>query len=73
MSSWIRTNRNRPYADKWAVAWETAKGEKFEKTLDLTDKFPKRFEGRLVFTSDAENNLRFVTESFSGEIAGWST
>lgn len=56
-----------PYSDKWTVAWKTAKGEKFEKTLDLTDKFPKKFEGRLVFTIDATNNLRFVTESFSGK------
>ena len=57
----------RPYADKWTVAWKTAKGEKFEKTLDLTEKFPKKFEGRLVFTIDATNNLSFVTESFSGK------
>lgn len=56
-----------PYADKWTVAWKTAKGEKFEKTLDLTDKFQKRFEGRLVFTIDASNKLSFVTESFDGK------
>jgi hypothetical protein len=56
-----------PYADKWTVAWKTAKGEKFEKTLDLTDKFPKKFEGRLVFTIDADNNLGYVTETFSGK------
>jgi hypothetical protein len=56
-----------PYADKWTVAWKTAKGEKFEKTLDLTDKFPKRFEGYLVFTIDATNGLSFVTESFDGK------
>ena len=54
------------YADKWTVAWKTAKGEKFEKTLDLTNKFPKKFEGRLVFTIDATNNLSYVTETFSG-------
>ena len=58
----------RPYADKWTVAWKTAKGEKFEKMLDLRDKFPKKFEGRLVFTIDADNNLSFVTESFSGAV-----
>ncbi len=57
----------RPYADKWTVAWKTAKGEKFEKTVDLTDKFPKKFEGRLVFIIDADNNLGFVTETFSGK------
>lgn len=56
-----------PYADKWTVAWKTAKGEKFEKTLDLADKFPKKFEGRLVLTIDANNNLSYVTESFSGK------
>lgn len=55
-----------PYADKWTVEWKTANGEKFEKTLDLTDKFLKRFEGRLVFTIDASNNLSYVTESFDG-------
>src|SRR5690242_1758169 len=57
----------RPYADKWTVAWKTAKGEKFEKTLDLTDKFPKKFEGRLVFTIDADNNLSYMMESSSGK------
>jgi hypothetical protein len=57
----------RPYADKWTVAWKTAKGEKFEKTLDLTEKFPKKFEGRLVFTIDANNNLSYVTVSFTGK------
>jgi hypothetical protein len=56
-----------PYADKWTVGWKTAKGEKFEKTLDLTDKFPKKFEGRLVFVIDATNGLSFATESFSGK------
>lgn len=56
-----------PYADKWTVAWKTAKGEKFEKTLDLTDELPKKFEGRLVFTIDATNNLSFVTEPFYGK------
>ncbi len=54
-----------PYADKWTVGWKTAKGEKFEKTLDLTDKFPKKLRGELVFTIDASNNLSFVTETFS--------
>lgn len=57
----------RPYADKWTVAWKTAKGEKFEKTLDLTDRFAQKLEGRLVFTIDADNNLSFITESFSGK------
>jgi len=56
-----------PYADRWTITWQTTKGEKLEKTLDLTDKFPKRFEGRLVFTIDATNNLSFVTESFDGK------
>jgi hypothetical protein len=40
-----------PYADKWTVVWRTAKGEKFE--------------GRLVFTIDANNNLSYITESLS--------
>ena len=56
-----------PYADKWTVAWKTANGEKFERTLDLTGKLPKAFEGRLVFTIDAANNLAFVTERFDGK------
>lgn len=55
------------YADKWTIHWKTAKGERIAKSLDLTDKFPNKFEGRLVFTIDADNNLDFVTESFSGE------
>jgi hypothetical protein len=57
----------RPYADKWTVAWKTAKGEKFEKMLDLADKFPKKFQGRLVLIIDADNNLSYVTESFTGK------
>ena len=57
----------RPYADKWTVRWTTANGEEFEKSLDLTKAFRKRFSGRLVFTIDAQNNLGYVTESYSGE------
>ena len=56
-----------PYADKWTVAWKTAKGEQFEKGLDLTGKLPKHFEGRLVFVIDADNNLGYVEESFDGK------
>lgn len=50
------------YADNWTVTWTPANGKKITKTLDLTDKFPKRFEGRLVFTIDADNNLNYKTE-----------
>jgi hypothetical protein len=56
-----------PYADKWTVTWKTAKGKEITKILDLANKFPKRFAGRLVFTIDAENNLSYVTETFSGK------
>jgi len=57
----------RSYADKWTVDWKTAKGEEVVRTLDLTHKFPKKFEGRLVFTIDANNNLSFIIEPFSGK------
>lgn len=53
------------YADKWTVSWKTAKGEKFEKTLDLTKTFPKPFQGRLVFLIDDNNNLSHMTQGFS--------
>ena len=54
-----------PYADKWTVTWKTAKGEKFEKTLDLTKAFSKPFQGRLVFVIDGDNNLSHMTQGFS--------
>lgn len=53
-----------PHADKWTVEWKTAKNEKFTRDIDLTDKIPKRFAGRLVLVIDADNNLRFDTEPF---------
>ncbi len=53
------------YADNWTVAWKTAKGETYEKTLNLTDKFAKPFEGRLIFIIDASNNLSYLTEQFA--------
>ncbi len=55
-----------PYADKWTVSWETAKGQKFKKTLDLTKAFSKPFEGHLVFTIDATNGLSFHTTKMAG-------
>ena len=54
-----------PYADRWTVSWQTAKGEKFEKTLDLTKAFSKPFQGRLVFLIDGNNNLSHQTQGFS--------
>ncbi len=54
-----------PYADTWTVTWQTAKGEKFEKTLDLTKAFSKPFQGRLVFLIDGNNNLSHMTQGFS--------
>ncbi len=51
-----------PYADKWAVTWITARGEKFTKTLDLTKSFPKPLKGYLVLTIDKDNNLAHFTE-----------
>jgi hypothetical protein len=56
-----------PYGDKWTVSWQTDKGEKFEKTLDLTKAFLKRFEGRLVFTINATNGLGYYTTNFPGQ------
>lgn len=55
-----------PYADKWTVAWETAKGEKLKKTLDLTKEFPRSFEGRIFFVIDATNGLSFYATNFPG-------
>ena len=54
-----------PYADKWTVTWKTADGQEISKKLDLTDKLPKGFEGRLIFTISAENDLGYVAEKFS--------
>lgn len=56
-----------PYADKWTVNWETAKGEKFKKTLDLTKEFPRSFEGRVFFVIDATNGLSFYATNFPGK------
>lgn len=53
-----------PCADKWTVEWKTAKDEKFTRDIDLTDKIPKRFAGRLVLVVDADNSLRFLAEPF---------
>ncbi len=55
-----------PYADKWTVAWETAKGGKLKKTLDLTKEFPRSFEGRIFFAIDATNGLSFYATNFPG-------
>ena len=55
-----------PYADKWTVTWKTTTGRETTRMLDLTDTFPKGFEGTLIFTIDAENHLGYVTEKFSG-------
>jgi len=49
-----------PCADIWTVTWMTAKGEKLEKTLNLTKAFEKPFQGQMVFSIDGDNNLRHV-------------
>ena len=54
-----------PYADRWTVSWRTAKGEKFQKTLDLMTAFPKPFQGSLIFQIDGNNNLTHTTKGFS--------
>lgn len=54
-----------PYADSWTVSWQTAKGEKFTKTLDLTRAFSKPLQGQLVFLIDSNNNLSHTTQGFS--------
>lgn len=54
-----------PYADVWAVAWTTAKGDRIEKSLDLRKSFPKPFQGRLVFIIDGNNTLTWATTDFS--------
>lgn len=47
------------------MSWKTAKGDKFEKTLDLTKAFPKPFQGQLVFLIDGNNDLSYKTQGFS--------
>ena len=54
-----------PYADTWTVNWQTAKGETFEKTLDLSKAFSKPLQGQLVFLIDGNNNLSHTTQGFS--------
>jgi hypothetical protein len=53
-----------PYRDKFTVKWVASDQQKFSKTLDLTEKFPKKFKGRLVFEIDKDNNLTYATEGY---------
>jgi hypothetical protein len=55
-----------PYRDRWTVEWRTANGDVIRRDLDLSQAFPTRFEGRLVFTVDDNQRLGYFTESFSG-------
>lgn len=56
-----------PYRDKFTVTWITVDQQKFSKSLDLTEKFPKKLKGRLVFKIDKNNNLTYSTEGYDGK------
>ena len=56
-----------PYRDKFTVKWTTSDKQKFSKALDLTEKFPKKLSGRLVFKIDKDNNLTYSTEGYDGK------
>lgn len=53
-----------PFLDKFTVKWTTSDKQKLSKTLDLHDKIPKNFRGRLVFKIDKDNKLTFGLEDF---------
>lgn len=56
-----------PYRDQWTVEWKTASGQVVTLKRDLTQAFPKTFAGYLVFTIDKDQNLKYLTEPFSGK------
>lgn len=55
-----------PYRDHWTVSWRTANGTKVTRDLDLTQKLPASFAGRLVLTIDDSQHLEYFTEPFHG-------
>lgn len=55
-----------PCRDHWTISWRTATGTEVTRGLDLTQKMPTFFEGRLVFTIDDSQRLGYFTEPFQG-------
>lgn len=53
------------YADLWTVRWTTDKGQQFERILNLTQSFSRPFQGQLLFTIDADNNVSHSSVDFS--------
>ena len=51
-----------PYSDHWTLTWRAASGETLKRDLDLTKALSKSFEGRLVFTIDADSKAAYFSE-----------
>ncbi len=55
--------RKFPANDQFTLEWVSHDNRQFRKTIDLSDKVPKRFAGTLVFIIDDNNELVYKIEN----------